>query len=160
LVLDSLLWIKYRLSLKGGIKMRIKHILLSLATLLACAATAYADEGSNQVVSAAGYGAPPQIEGLSGAQRRLMSMRASKLDAYRALAETVQGFRLAGNSTVAALSVQNDSFRTYVDAYLRGARVVSMNALPEGAYETILELDMSKLSSESSSNHPYMMRGR
>jgi outer membrane protein FlgP len=137
--------------------MRIKHALVSLATLLACVGTSYAEEG---VVSAAGYGAPPQIEGLSGAQRRLMSMRASKLDAYRALAETVQGFRLAGSTTVAALSVQNDSFRIYVDAYLRGARVVSMNALPEGAYETLLELDMSKLASESSSSSFFSMRSR
>ncbi|MBY0445091.1 MAG: LPP20 family lipoprotein [Burkholderiales bacterium] len=137
--------------------MRIKHTLVSLATLLACVSTSYAEEG---LVSAAGYGAPPQIEGLSGAQRRLMSMRASKLDAYRALAETVQGFRLAGNSTVAALAVQNDSFRIYVDAYLRGARVVSMNALPEGAYETVLELDMSKLANESSNHNFFAMRGR
>lgn len=141
--------------------MKIKQVLVTVAALLACAGSVQAEEASAQVVSVAGYGAPPQIEGLSGAQRRLMSMRASKLDAYRALAETVQGFRLAGNSTVAALAVQNDSFRIYVDAYLRGARVVSMNSLPEGAYETILELDMSKLGSDTSgSNHPYMTRSR
>jgi outer membrane protein FlgP len=126
--------------------MRIKHTLVSLAALLACVGTSYAEE---KLVTAAGYGAPPQIEGLSGAQRRLLSMRASKLDAYRALAETVKGFKLVGNSTVAALAIQNDSFRIYVDAYLRGARVVSMNALPEGAYETVLELDLSKLPSDS-----------
>ncbi|KAF0812013.1 hypothetical protein IGB42_03555 [Andreprevotia sp. IGB-42] len=94
-------------------------------------------------VTAVGYGALPNMDGLSNAQRRMMAMRASKLDAYRALAETVQGLRLTGQSTVSSLALQNDSFRYYVDAYLRGARVLSINPLPDGAYETVLELQLS-----------------
>ncbi|SMC28580.1 hypothetical protein SAMN02745857_03327 [Andreprevotia lacus DSM 23236] len=94
-------------------------------------------------VTAVGYGAMPNMDGLTMAQRRMLAMRASKLDAYRALAETVQGLRLTGQSTVSALALQNDSFRYYVDAYLRGARVLSVNPLPDGAYETVLELQLN-----------------
>ena len=93
-------------------------------------------------ITAVGYGAVPTLDGLSNAQRRLLSMRAAKLDAYRALAETVAGLKITGNSTVSALALNNDGFRIYVEAYLRGARVVSVNPLPDGAYETTLELTL------------------
>lgn len=93
-------------------------------------------------ISAVGVGAPPNIEGLSPAQRRLMAMRTSKLDAYRSLAEQIQGIKLVGNSTVSMLAAQNDSFRAYVDATIRGARIISINPLPDGAYETVLEIEL------------------
>ncbi|GAB7126383.1 hypothetical protein JCM19000A_08900 [Silvimonas sp. JCM 19000] len=93
-------------------------------------------------VNAVGYGALPMIDGLTNTQRRLLAMRASKLDAYRSLAETVQGIKLSGQSSVSALALTNDSFRAYVEAWLRGARVVSVTPLPEGGYETVLELQL------------------
>lgn len=94
-------------------------------------------------VTAVGYGTTPTAEGLSPDQRRMMAIRASKLDAYRALAETVAGLKLTGSSTVNAVALTNDSFRVYVDAYLRGARLVSITPLPGNGYETVLELNLS-----------------
>ncbi|MBE9608614.1 LPP20 family lipoprotein [Chitinilyticum litopenaei] len=94
-------------------------------------------------VTAVGYGTTPTIEGLSPDQRRMMAIRASKLDAYRSLAETVAGLKLTGQSTVNAATLTSDSFRVYVEAYLRGARVVSVTPLPGNGYETVLELSLS-----------------
>lgn len=94
-------------------------------------------------VTAVGYGTTPTAEGLSPDQRRMMAIRASKLDAYRALAETVAGLKITGSSTVNAVALTNDSFRVYVDAYLRGARLVSITPLPGNGYETVLELNLS-----------------
>jgi len=71
-----------------------------------------------------------------------MAMRASKLDAYRALAEQVQGVRVNGNSTVAAMMAQVDSFRVYVDAYLRGVQVVTVTQMEDGNFETTVELTL------------------
>jgi hypothetical protein len=93
-------------------------------------------------VSAVGYGAMPTMDGLSPSQRRLLAMRAAKLDAYRSLAETVAGVKITGNSTVSAMALNNDGFRAYVEAYLRGARVVTVTPLPDGAFETTLELTL------------------
>jgi hypothetical protein len=93
-------------------------------------------------ISVVGFGALPTQEGLSPEQRRLLAMRASKLDAYRSLAETVAGLKLTGNSTVSAVTMNNDSFRVYVEAYLRGARVQTITPLPGGSYETVLELQL------------------
>lgn len=87
-----------------------------------------------------GYGAPPTSKDLSPVQRRLLAMRASQLDAYRAVAEQVQGFKLSGSSSVGNLVTVNDTFRVYVDAFLRGVRLLSTEFKPDGSSETIAEV--------------------
>lgn len=88
-----------------------------------------------------GYGAiNPTTAEISDVQRRLLAMRASKLDAYRALAERVYGTQIVGNSTVANLVVQNDHYRAFVDANILGARVVYQEILADGSYETMVEM--------------------
>lgn len=116
---------------------------IALVTLSGCASTSGQSSKSATVrVTATGYGATGAFEGYSAGQRRLMAMRASKLDAYRALAEQVYGVRIKGNTTVGALVAQNDSYRVYLDAYLRGAKVISVTPMAEGNYETEVEIEM------------------
>ena len=91
-------------------------------------------------VRVVGYGAPPSSRSLSPVQRRLLAMRASQLDAYRAMAEQVQGFKLSGSSTVGNMVAVNDSFRVFVDAYLRGVRLLSTEFKADGSSETIGEI--------------------
>jgi len=93
------------------------------------------------ILRVVGYGAiNPKAKGQSKVQQRLMSIRASRLDAYRAMAERVYGTKISGSSTVRDLVVQNDSFRTYVDTFIHGARVVSSDVLEDGSVETVLEM--------------------
>lgn len=100
-------------------------------------------DGSQKVesirVGATGYGAPPP-KYYPANQRRLMAMRASKIDAYRALAETVNGLHIWGGTTIGDMVVQRDRYRVFVDAYVRGARIVSVTANDDGNYETIVDL--------------------
>lgn len=93
-------------------------------------------------ITAVGYGASSNNESYTPGQKKLMAMRASKLDAYRALAEQVQGVRVNGNSTVSAMMAQVDGFRVFVDAYLRGAQVITVAPMADGNYETTLELTL------------------
>lgn len=93
-------------------------------------------------ITAVGYGASSSYEGYTPGQKRLMAMRTSKLDAYRALAEQVQGVRVTGNSTVSSMMAQVDSFRVFVDAYIRGAQVVTVTPMNDGNYETTMELTL------------------
>ena len=95
-------------------------------------------------LTAVGYGATSSYDGYTQGQKRLMAMRASKLDAYRALAEQIYGVRVVGNSTVSALAAQNDSFRVYVNAFVRGSRLVSVTAMADGNYETELEIEVDQ----------------
>jgi hypothetical protein len=95
-------------------------------------------------LTAVGYGSTSSFDGYTPGQRRLMAMRASKLDAYRALAEQIYGVRVVGNSTVSALASQNDGYRVYVNAFVRGSRVISVTPMADGNYETELEIDVSQ----------------
>ena len=93
------------------------------------------------VLRVVGYGAiNPRAKDLSPVQLRLMALRASKLDAYRTLAERVYGTAITGNSTVENLVAKDDRFRAYVDTYILGARVVSQDEMEDGSFETILEM--------------------
>ncbi|PSF07224.1 hypothetical protein C7H09_10535 [Marinobacter fuscus] len=73
-------------------------------------------------------------------RKRLMARRVSRLDAYRNLAERVYGTVIFGSSTVNDFVLNNDSFRTYVDSYIRGARMVAVNEHSDGVVETVMEL--------------------
>ncbi|MBE0468560.1 MAG: LPP20 family lipoprotein [Methyloprofundus sp.] len=96
-----------------------------------------------KILTAMGYGATDMFSNYSPAQRRLMGMRASKMDAYRNLAEQIYGVRIHGHTTVSAMAVQNDSYRTYIDAFLKGARVLSITAVDADTYETVLEITLT-----------------
>ncbi|WP_255990770.1 LPP20 family lipoprotein [Chitinolyticbacter albus] len=96
-----------------------------------------------QVITAVGFGAPPAAKELSPAQRKLAAMRASKLDAYRGLMETVSGVRLSSQSTVGMMVLGDDRMRVFVDGYLRGARVVSVKESSDGSFTTTLSLTLA-----------------
>jgi outer membrane protein FlgP len=132
-------------------KLKIVMAFSGMLALTACASRAPVVVSEPQVetvapikLAAVGYGATNSVEGHTVGQKRLLAMRASRLDAYRTLAEQVYGVRLTGNTTVAALMNQNDSFRVYIDSFLRGARVVSVNPMADGNYETTVEIDFDE----------------
>ena len=72
------------------------------------------------------------------AQQRLLAIRASKLDAYRALTEQVYGQQLDATTTVADMTVLNDTFRTRVEGVIYGATLVSITPVGDDTYETTL----------------------
>jgi len=96
------------------------------------------------VIRVTGDGAAPGDRGLSASQRRLLAIRAAKLDAFRAIAEQVQGMKLVGNSSVANMVSVSDSFRTYVDAFLRGVSVVSASVGADGSSQVVAEIVLDK----------------
>lgn len=96
------------------------------------------------VIRVTGSGAPPYTKTLTPTQRKLLALRAARLDAYRAAAEQVQGVRLTGGSAVSNLLAVSDSFRVYVDAYLRGVRILSANMMPDGSSEAVAEITLDQ----------------
>jgi hypothetical protein len=75
------------------------------------------------------------------AQQRLLAIRASKLDAYRALTEQVYGQQMDASTTVADMTVINDNFRARVEGVIYGANLVSITPIGDDTYETTLSLD-------------------
>lgn len=115
--------------------------------MAAQAANYYINDNGNKAeevkVRATGYGAPPKAF-YSEPQRRLMSMRAAKIDAYRSLAERVNGMQIWGGTTVGDMVVEKDRYRVYVDTYLRGARVIAENPQEDGTFETVVEMKIDR----------------
>ena len=78
------------------------------------------------------------------AQRVLMAMQASKIAAYRELAEQVYGQHLAASSQVRDWMLTNDEIKASVSGGIRGAKVVK--SYPAGEhYVTELELDFQQV---------------
>lgn len=90
-------------------------------------------------VTAKGGGAPP-AKAVNPAQARLMTERAAKMDAMRNLLEQVYGVRITSNTTVRNFITQNDTIRSRVDAFIRGAKVVDTRYLDDGSVEIEMEI--------------------
>lgn len=74
--------------------------------------------------------------------KNIMAMRASKLDAYRELAEQVYGHQVQGQTSMKNLISSDDKTRSRVEGVIRGAKVIKAYAVGD-TYATELELDMS-----------------
>lgn len=99
-----------------------------------------------QVITATGYAPIATQQGTTEQEKILLAMRASRLEAYRELAEQVQGAYLSGETTVADMVVKSDQFRSEVSGLIRGAEVV--RSYPVGDYyATELKIDFKRLQS-------------
>jgi hypothetical protein len=94
-------------------------------------------------VGATGYGAPPKNYYPEG-QRRLMTIRASKVDAYRALAEIVGGLHVWGGSAIGDMVIERDRYRVFIDSFVRGAHVVSVDVMEDDTYKTVVEMEVDQ----------------
>ena len=132
-------------------------VLLSLTLILTCFSVAQAqladrpfhdDKPKKKVeesidpimIRVTGYGAYEKKEDANSESKRLMAIRASKLDAYRALAERLYGIGISGGSSVKGFVLKSDTYSTVVDSYVRGARVVSIIENKGRGFETVLEV--------------------
>lgn len=100
---------------------------------------------SYPVLKAVGYAPIEAQKGDNDTAKTLMAMRASKLDAYRELAEQVYGQRINGNQSLANLVMDNAQLQSSVEGVIRGARVIKSYPVGDDTYATELELDMQKV---------------
>jgi hypothetical protein len=92
------------------------------------------------VITVKGTGVMPEAGSL--AQKRMMGYRAAIADAYRKLAEAVDGVRVDADTTVSNYVTTSDVVRTQVSALIKGAQATKTDYKPDGAVEVTLTLDL------------------
>ena len=74
-----------------------------------------------------------------------MAIKASKLDAYRALAEQVYGQYVNATGTMVDMSITEAQMKSRVEGVIYGATVVSITPIGEETYETRLMLSRNTI---------------
>lgn len=101
------------------------------------------EPGTYPVLRSVGYAPIDSQRGSDRTAKTLMAVKASKLDAYRELAEQVYGQKVDGNQSLANLVVVDTQLQASVQGVIRGARVIKSYPVGENSYATELELDFS-----------------
>jgi len=93
------------------------------------------------IIEAVGIGIPP-ANTVSAGQSRALAKRAAIVDAYRNLAESIQGVQVDAETTMSNLAISSDVVKTKVSGLIKGARVVREQALPDGSYQVVMNIKL------------------
>jgi hypothetical protein len=92
------------------------------------------------VLRAVGYAPLAEQSGSTVEQRTIQAMKASKLEAYKELAEQVYGQKIGYKVNMQQAILGNEQFKASLQGVIRGARVVKSYPVGE-FYATEMELD-------------------
>ncbi len=124
--------------------MYLKKLLLIASVLIATGCQPLQKMNADNVLTAVGYASVSEQKGESVEEQRIRAMRASKIDAYRELAEQIYGMRVSGRASLQDQRLGTELTTGSVDGVIRGAEVV--RSYPVGdSYVTELELDVTKM---------------
>lgn len=135
--------------------MKLPKILMTAVILLStCAVVAAMSMGNvdwkNRVVTVTGESiAPPNA--INRAQARALASRGAKADAYRSLAETINGVRVEGETTVENMITTRDTIRLSVEATIKGARVIDEKFMSDGSYRVKMQVPLFGVSNSLAS---------
>lgn len=128
----------------------MRHLLLCAALLVAlglagCTIDKHVEWGAvapdqHPQLEAVGYAVISVQPGGNPEAKLLNAIKVSKLEAYRELAEQLNGQRIDGQSSVGELALNDDRLRAEVSGLVRGARVLRSYAVGD-TYVTEMALD-------------------
>ena len=100
----------------------------------------YIEPDDYPILKAVGYAPISAQPSDNNSQRTLLAIKASKLEAYRELAEQVYGQKISVQNSIA----HNDQLQSKVQGVIKGAQVIKTYAVGD-TYATELQLDMKRV---------------
>lgn len=96
---------------------------------------------SRQMITVTGIGFAP-AGNFPPLQTKLLAKRAAVNEAYRQLAEAVNGVKVTGETTVSAMTLVSDIIKTKVEATIKNVQPVSERELRDGGYEVKMQMPL------------------
>ena len=121
-------------------KFKLLGMLLAVILFAVSSSADAAPNWNTNTIQVTGMGvANPQLA-RSPTHAYMMARRAAIADAYRQLAEMVQGVKVDAETTVEMMMLKSDIVRTRVSAVINGAQVISEKKLPDNGCEVTMEM--------------------
>lgn len=95
-----------------------------------------------------GYAVINSQPGDSPEEKRLMAIKASKIEAYKSLAEQIYGQYVEARGLLSNSRVSEEQIASRVEGIIYSARLVSIKPISDNSYQTILEVGTPDLLSE------------
>ena len=92
-------------------------------------------------ITGVGFSAVSIQPGKNLNQKRIMAIKAARLDALRQLTEQIHGIQLTGTTKIAEAIVQSDTLRADIQGVILGARTVKIEPSSSDTYEVAVEID-------------------
>ncbi|TDF39410.1 flagellar biosynthesis protein FlgP [Alteromonadaceae bacterium M269] len=105
----------------------------------------YVEPDTYPVLTAIGYAPIAAQPGSNLSTKSLKAIKASKLDAYRELAEQVFGQKIDGQQQLSNMVLNNTRLKASVEGVIRGAQVVKSYPVGDDTYATEVKLDFKKV---------------
>lgn len=95
----------------------------------------------SQVITVTGEGVAP-ADAVNYTQAKGLASKAAKADAYRKLAEIINGVRVEGETTVERMLTTQDRVKLRVEATIKGAKIVDETFLSDGGYRVVMQVPL------------------
>ena len=97
---------------------------------------------NTNTIQVTGTGVANPAMAITPAHAAMQARRVAVVDAYRQLAEAINGVQVDAETTVEQMTLTSDVIKTRVSAVIQGARVVSEGELAGGGYSVTMEISL------------------
>lgn len=123
-------------------KIKLLGVLVAAIIFAVSATVDAAPNWNTNTIQVTGMGVSNPALAKTSAHASMMARRAAVADAYRQLAEAVQGVQVDAETTVEQMMLTSDIVKTRVSAVIRGAKIVDEGELAGGGYSVTMEIPL------------------
>lgn len=123
-------------------KLKLLGVLMAAILLSISSHVDAAPNWNTNTIQVTGMGVANPNKAVTKAHASMMARRAAITDAYRQMAEALNGVQVDAETTVEQMMLTSDVVKTRISAVIKGARIVSEGELNGGGYSVTMELPL------------------